>query len=715
MTMKLALVSPLPPLGSPAAGLVVDLLPHLGDHAELRLLPHAPEQADRERFDSTPIDPCADLPHLLATGAVDLPVYFVADDLLHAHQVRFVREFPGLLVLLTPGVHRILAALTEESGDLDAYRELLVEEHGETARGWPERFLWRSDRERLRDRLPLAGVLCRRSLGVLAPSGVAGLLRGRCADVPIDDLPSFDDPSAIAAKILEIARRVIARPRAVTELPQPSWPSVDVVIVSYNSRRIIAPALRSIVDQDYPNLTCTVVDSASTDGTAQHVRDEFPEVDVVASPTNVGFSGGNNIAFARSKAKYVVLFNQDAVARRDFVRELVRVAERDDNVGAVGAKMLMMRCPTILNSTGVIMNEGGFAVDRCIGDKDVDPSPVPDRVFAACGGAKLVRTDLLQKLGGFDPSFFMYCEDVDLCWRLRLAGKEILYAPLAVVYHDWHGDLDGDAEPQSKDEIDARTRRRRMLCERNRMQCVIKNYSFGTMLRTLLRLRRYDKIRYRHLDHAIANGIDVAAARLARGAIKEANRWCVLHFFSILRRRFRSRACRRVSDEDVTAYIDPGVGEPHHVGDLFIVNDRHSAQSTARLQMGLNDHRALGSGWHPLEQVPGEESGARWCKRRAWLYIDAETPSRKLMLRLGRGAIEPNLHVKVGAQDLGRHSVEHGDLHVIEIDLPIAQDPAKAIEIELRCDAFRPSDIADSDDRRELGVRVAEVWLESGF
>src|SRR5690606_15377421 len=110
--------------------------------------------------------------------------------------------------------------------------------------------------------------------------------------------------------------------------------------------------------------------------------------------------GGNNLAFSRSSAKYVVLFNQDAIARPDFVREMVRVAERDPRVAAVGAKMLMMRCPTVINSAGIVVNETGFAVDRLIGEKDEDPSPVPVEVFGACGGAKLLRRSVLEEIGG---------------------------------------------------------------------------------------------------------------------------------------------------------------------------------------------------------------------------------------------------------------------------------------------------------------------------
>ena len=280
----------------------------------MHLLPGAPEQVDAGAFPDEEVRACADLPHLLATRAVDVPVYFFADHDENAHQVRFVREFPGVLVLLSANVHRTLARLTEASGSVEEYRELLVEEHGESARGWPERFLWSPDRDRVRARLPLTGVLCRRSHVVLAPPAIAERLRRRHHGIPIVDLP--EDPESAAAAILDAAETR----RDIPPLPPREWPLVEVVTVAYNSRKIIEPGLRSIMDQDYPNLICTVVDNASADGTAEFVRERFPKVNLIASQENLGFAGGNNLAFARSQAKYVVLFNQDAIARRDFVR-----------------------------------------------------------------------------------------------------------------------------------------------------------------------------------------------------------------------------------------------------------------------------------------------------------------------------------------------------------------------------------------------------------
>ena len=704
------MVSPLPPVASAAASVVAELVGRLSRHAELTLLPHAPEQIDAAAYKGVSVAPCADLPHLLQIGAVDLPVYVVADELSHAYQMRYVRECPGVLVLLSPGVHRVLAALTEESGDLAAYRRLLVEEFGARAERWPERFVWRADRDRLRDRLPMTGVLCTRSAAVLAPPPIAERIRRRHPGVSVTDLASTQDPDALAESILTAAMRVIGEPGETEPLRDEHWPEVEVVIVAFNSKAIIGDAIQSILDQDYPALKCTVVDNASSDGTSEYITERFASVELVSSPTNLGFAGGNNLAFSRSTARYMVLFNQDAVARRDFVRELVRVAERDSEVAAVSAKMLMMRCPTILNSTGIVVNEGGFAVDRQIGEKDEETSPVPVRVFGACGGAQLLRRSVIEEVGGFDEAFFMYLEDVDLSWRIRLSGKEILYAPMAVVHHDWHGDLDSPAEPAPG--LDAKTVRRRTLCERNRLQCLIKNTQFLGLVRKLRALRRYDKQRLTALQAAIDQGGDRGYLRMIVAAIKGSWRWCLSRPLQLWRRRRATQRVRRVSDEDLALMMDEGVGEPSHVGDLEIVQDSSSAQADPHLLMGVNDRQSLGPGWHPVEVVDGQDWNLRWSKGRAWLYLSVPRTVTKFHARVSRGPVSTDLCVRVGAQDLGSRPVADSDMHVVSFELRAPIDARELVEVRLECGTFKPSEVDGSGDHRELGIRVAEAWLE---
>ncbi|MEE2887978.1 MAG: glycosyltransferase family 2 protein [Planctomycetota bacterium] len=712
--MKLGLVTALSPLASPAATLVDRLLPGLTRRVEIHLLPHAPEQVANSHSKNHPVRPQADLPSMLAAGEIDLPIYFAADNDHHAAQIRYIREFPGLLLLLSPSMHRTLARITEESGDIDSYRDLLIEEYGAAAREWPERFAWRSDRARVQARLTLDGILCQRSLGVLAPPERLAGLRARYPDVPFDAIPDLDDPDSLVEAVLAAAEKALASPRTIAPPPRVDWPSVEVLVVGYNCKRIITPALESIAAQDYPSFKCTLVDNASSDGTGDFVRANFPDVHVIDSPENLGFAGGNNLVLEHSDAKYVVLFNQDAIARPDFLRELVRVAERDSSVAAVGGKMLMLRCPTIFNSTGVVMNEGGFAVDRQIGEKDEDPTPVPESVFGVCGGAKLLRSSTIREVGGFDETFFMYSEDVDLCWRMRLAGKQVMYAPLAVVHHDWFGDLDDNAEQtkESQEAFNAKTLRRRSLCERNRMQCILKNLEWGHLLQVLNQLRKYDRLRCRWADEAIARGENREYLNMVKQAIRRAWTWNLRRAFSLWKRRRTIQRSRVVSDSQLSGFVDAGVTEPAHIGDLEVIHDRHCAKGATRLSMGVNDQQSLGPGWYGPEPVAGEDYCLRWNKGRSWAYLAATEPVRSIKIRLARGPVETQLGVVMGRQDLGSQPVSANGLHIMEFPLPHEQHADQLIEIRLDCSTFRPSDLQEVGDHRVLGLQVAEVWLE---
>jgi GT2 family glycosyltransferase len=540
----------------------------------------------------------------------------------------------------------------------------------------------------------------------------AEMLRKRHPDIPVTELPDLENPERVAKAILSAAAEVLANPRAIDPLPPGDWPSVEVLIVAYNCKRIVRPVLESIAAQDYPNLRCTLVDNSSSDGTGAFVRESFPFVNVVTCSENLGFAGGNNVVLEHSDAKYVVLLNQDAVARPDFVRELVRAAERDETIAAVGGKILMLRCPTIFNSTGILVNEGGFAVDRQIGEKDEDPSPVPENVFGACGGAQLVRSSVIRRIGGFDESFFMYYEDVDLCWRMRLAGLRVLYAPLAVVLHDWFGDLDDDSEVKSASEVDAKTRRRTYLCERNRLQCVLKNLQLGHLVRVLKRLWKYDKGRLELIRKEIAGCYDTDSAGITGRAIRSAWTWNLRHAFSIFLRRRRVQKWRVVSDEAMREFVAEGVVELSDRCDLHVLHDRHCAKASPRLVVGINDQKALGPGWYAREPVADQKWDLRWSNGRAWLYVEAVREAHTLKIRLARGPFETKLRVILGRQDLGSRPIEQEGMHVIAFTLPRPQPVQKQIEVRLESNTFQLSKLHDGADHRVLGVQVAELWLE---
>jgi hypothetical protein len=478
-------------------------------------------------------------------------------------------------------------------------------------------------------------------------------------------------------------------------------PQVEAVVVAYNGMDCIGACLQSLLDQDHTALSITVIDNASSDGTAAYVRDCFPSVKLIEAGENLGFAAGNNLAFARSTAEWILLLNQDAAAARDCVRELVRVGNGDPAIGAVGAKMLMARCPSIFNSTGIAMNLGGWAWDRQIGEKDRRTTREPEAVFGACGGALLLRRSALQQVGPFDPVYFMYFEDVDLCWRLRLCGYSILHVPAAVVTHEYHGDR-GTPE---------RALRRRYLCERNRLQTVLKNVEWGRLRTMLPQIWRYDRARLAQHGKAILRGENRDLNQKVCGVIRRAWWWNVLHLPSILWRRRAVQKLRRVADAAFAHLVSPGTDEPSHVGDLDLLYDSQSATPVRAIVMGRSDQGTLGPGWHGLEGDP-QGTQTRWCKGEAFFYLQAEAGDAQLVVRLSCPPALGQVTLRAGEVELGRVDV-HGGVREMAVPLPLELPRGVVQEFVLRTTTFRPVDRGMGLDVRTLGVVVFGMRLSA--
>ncbi|PRZ38610.1 hypothetical protein CLV47_12077 [Antricoccus suffuscus] len=224
---------------------------------------------------------------------------------------------------------------------------------------------------------------------------------------------------------------------------------ITVVIVTWQGRDLTKSALESLATQTQPHRVL-VVDNASTDGTTDMLRADFPDADVLALQDNTGFAGGAAAALGRVSSRYVALLNNDALADPRWLEHSLAMLEQPQ-VAAVSAKMLLTDRQSpggtpLINNAGVALLSTGYGADRGLGIPDGADYAVPARVFGFSGGAAVLRTLAVKAVGGFDASYFMYYEDTDLSWRLRLAGWEILYCSDAVVHHRHAATSDPDSE-----------------------------------------------------------------------------------------------------------------------------------------------------------------------------------------------------------------------------------------------------------------------------
>jgi GT2 family glycosyltransferase len=223
-------------------------------------------------------------------------------------------------------------------------------------------------------------------------------------------------------------------------------PAVDVVIVSYSSRELLRNCLASLAAHPPRSGARTVVvDNASSDGTVDMVRAEFPGVELIASQRNLGFAAATNIGVRRGSAPYVLALNPDTRVTERTIDHMVELMESNSSIGIAGCSLELedgtfdhaarRSFPTPL---------GALAHFTRIGRLDYAPTslaqyraPSVDRgmVDAVNGAFMLIRRKALDEVGLFDEGFWMYMEDLDLCYRFAQAGWATWYEPDVTIVH----------------------------------------------------------------------------------------------------------------------------------------------------------------------------------------------------------------------------------------------------------------------------------------
>lgn len=210
---------------------------------------------------------------------------------------------------------------------------------------------------------------------------------------------------------------------------------VAIVVPNWNGKKFIGRCLESLKKQS-TSANIVVADNGSSDGSVEYIKANFPKVYVLELDKNYGFAGGVNRGIEHAisqKADFVALFNNDAVADKDWLKRLLNSAD-NKNIGIVTGK-LMRSDKKHIDSTGEFYSIWGLPFPRGRNEVDRGQYDEPGEVFAASGGASLYRVKMLKQIGLFDEDFFAYFEDVDISFRAQLAGWKIMYTPGAIAYH----------------------------------------------------------------------------------------------------------------------------------------------------------------------------------------------------------------------------------------------------------------------------------------
>jgi len=217
-------------------------------------------------------------------------------------------------------------------------------------------------------------------------------------------------------------------------------PRVGIVILHWCNATDTLRCIASIAASDYRACSVLLVDNGSGDGSGEQVcaAAEYPDLALIVNQRNLGYTGGNNVGiryWLRAGVEYILLLNDDAVFGPHAISALVTALAGDATAGAAGPKIYAQEDPARLLTAGGHLDRRYRARPRGFGQLDTGQFAARAEVSYLSGCALLVRRQVFQTAGLFDPDYFVYYEDVDWCYRVRQAGYRLLLVPDAQVWH----------------------------------------------------------------------------------------------------------------------------------------------------------------------------------------------------------------------------------------------------------------------------------------
>lgn len=253
---------------------------------------------------------------------------------------------------------------------------------------------------------------------------------------------------------------------------------VSIIIVNWNGKNHLNKCLPSVFSQNYKDIEIILVDNSSTDGSVKWVEKHFPKVKVITNARNLGFCEANNIGYKDSKGGHILFLNNDVVVTPDFLVNLISAMKKDEKIGGVQSKILMMDDPKRLDSVGSYLTGTGFLYHKGIFEIDSREYSKTIYIYSAKGACMMFKRKLLEeiKVDGeiFDSRYFAYFEETDLCHRVYMAGYKVVFVPESVIYHK----LGATSQKLKKPFIEYHS-------YKNRICSYVKNLGFTNILRIL--------------------------------------------------------------------------------------------------------------------------------------------------------------------------------------------------------------------------------------
>lgn len=309
-------------------------------------------------------------------------------------------------------------------------------------------------------------------------------------------------------------------------------PLVSVVVLNYNGLNDLKECLDSLYNLIYKNIELILVDNNSQDESVEFVKKNYNKVKIIQLDKNYGFAQGNNLGIVHTIGDYIVLLNMDTVVDKNWLSELVKVAEKSKKIVIVGSKIYYYDNKKIIDFAGSSCDRYGKTNPIGIKREDSELLNIQTRAFFVCGASLLFKRELYKKINLFDPTYFAYYDDVDFCWRAWISGYEVIYAPKSFIYHKI-GRVIKNMWIIS------------YLTERNKFRTLLKNYEIKSLVKIL---PGYFIKRLKRIYRSKNNNTNIPRSRLFIIYYKSIF-WNIIHIRSLIKNRRIVQANRIRKDQ----------------------------------------------------------------------------------------------------------------------------------------------------------------------
>lgn len=466
--------------------------------------------------------------------------------------------------------------------------------------------------------------------------------------------------------------------------------SVEIIIVNYNGLKHLKRCIPSVLNTNYPFFSITVVDNNSSDGSVEYLQKNYPQVKIIQNHSNLGFGLANDIAIKQSNANLIALLNNDTEVEPNWLTFLACYLLRDESIAATSSKLLLMQYPSIINNGGSAMSYLGFGYDKGIYLPDGKAFSEPKEILFPSGASCLIKREIYLKVGGFDTSYFMYHEDVDLGWRFWIYGYRVIFVPQSRVYHAYGG---------TSHKIGGNSFRE-IYGLKHAMRSLIKNYQLSNLIKTLplfvlLCIKKYPTSFWQ----VIGWNLKMLPSTLKEKSIIIKNRqYSDCLFFA-----------RGLIDSSIYPYM-------HHP-DYDILDLQTFIKSDNRrdyIIMGVTDDCNLGYGWYQKEiWHKNRQMKIRCTMSEAVVYLFSESGDGIIMFEIASIAaaigLSQSFSVFINDNQIGEFIIKDDKMNIFEVPF---KGIYGALEIRLKVNkTFIPNDYFNNGDGREIGVVVKSIRI----